>query len=104
MSVLIKNMRMPKSCYDCPLYDDEDGFCEAQKEFLHLIISNRDKDTNCPLVEIKTPHGKLVEFIDVTTTFDEDSGTEQVNLGDAFSAYFKMRESNAVIEAEGETD
>ena len=57
---------------------------------------------DCPLVEVKTPHGKLVEFIDVTTFEDEDSGTEEVNLGEAFAAYFKMREAKPVIEAEGE--
>ena len=104
MSVIIKNMKMPESCFDCPLYDDEEKYCKAQNGFLVLLFPSRARDNSCPLVDVPTPHGKLVEFIDVTTTFDEDSGTEQVNLGDAFSAYFRMRESNAVIEAEGETD
>ena len=113
MSVIVRGMSMPSECEYCGFcrYYPENGnvWCNANNRILklawkepnwtHLDIKRPDW---CPLVEIKTPHGKLVEFIDVTTTFDEDSGTEQVNLGDAFSAYFRMRESNAVIEAEGE--
>lgn len=105
MSVLIKGMEMPTSCYYCGLTDTSFINCQALSPYRLLEDDCEERRPEwCPLVEIKTPHGKLVEFIDVTTTFDEDSGTEQVNLGDAFSAYFKMRESNAVIEAEGETD
>ena len=48
------------------------------------------------------PHGKLVEFIDVVKYEDDDSGTEEVNFGEVFAAYFKMREAKPVIEAEGE--
>ena len=102
MGVYIKGMKIPKSCFEC-VYYDEGNFCNAQKEYMHFASFGRDyKDANCPLVEVPELHGKLVEFIDVTTYEDDDSGTEEVNLGEAFAAYFKMREAKPVIESDGE--
>ena len=98
MSVLIKGMKMPKSCGLCKF--DDYGYCTMTKQYsggsaTHGIASF------CPLIEVPEPHGKLVEFIDVATYEDDDSGTEDVNLGEVFAAYFKMREAKPVIEAEG---
>ena len=90
MGVYVKNMEMPRDCMECPFSDNEE-WC-----LIPGVISE-----HCPLVEVPEPHGKLVEFIDVTTYEDDDSGTEEVNLGEAFAAYFKMREAKPVIEAEG---
>ena len=61
MSVLINGMKIPKSCFDCPLYDDEESFCKAQNEFLNLIISNRDRAISCPLAELPEHHGRLID-------------------------------------------
>lgn len=103
MGVYVEGMKMPKSCFECDLYGDENNFCKVQKEYMPFASFGRDyKDANCPLVEVLEPHGKLVEFIDVATYEDNDSGTEEVNLGEAFAAYFKMREAKPVIEAERE--
>ena len=118
MGVYIKGMKMPKSCSDClffvdGLYDANDWPCSAclAKEDNspsgcgYKEIDGIDHMTMrmyyCPLAEVQEPHEKLVEFIDVATFEDEDSGTEEVNLGEAFAAYFKMRESKPIIEAEG---
>lgn len=100
MGVYIRGMKMPKNCLECEIrsYDAnaEEEYCPfSQMECLSIGIQD-----NCPLVEVPTPHEKLVEFIDVATFEDEDSGTEEVNLGEAFAAYFKMREAKPVIEAE----
>ena len=43
MSVLIKGMQMPKNCFFCPLYDDEEGFCKAQNEFLNMLFPDRER-------------------------------------------------------------
>ena len=61
MSVLINGMKIPKSCFDCPLYDDEESSCKAQNEFLNLIISNRDRAISCPLIELPEHHGRLID-------------------------------------------
>jgi hypothetical protein len=108
MSVLLKGMEMPKDCWECPMqvyYSSGKTWCKSADMIIaedYKPIPFDGKPKWCPLVEVSTPHGKLVEFIDVATFEDEDSGTEKVNLGEAFAAYFKMREAKPVIEAEGE--
>ena len=110
MSVLIKGMKMPKCCDVCIFSDWSNlhqtalcKICEYDPCFDDFSKEYCAKRANfCPLVEVPEPHGKLVEFINVATFEDEDSGTEEVNLGEAFAAYFKMREAKPVIEAESE--
>jgi hypothetical protein len=65
MSVLIKGMEMPTSCFYCPFREKvnpDDYACMAlNKEFeetLSLIAEQRHKD--CPLVPVP-PHGRLVD-------------------------------------------
>ena len=57
MSVLIKNMEMPKNCYECRFCVD--GWCyvippetRAEKE---RITTNY-----CPLISVPTPHDDLI--------------------------------------------
>lgn len=59
MSVLIKGMKMPKSCEECRLYEDE--WCLGRE----VDDSWSDFNTrwkNCPLIEIPTPHGRLIDW------------------------------------------
>lgn len=48
MSVLIKGMKMPKNCEDCRFEDF--GGCMF-----------RVTRSECPLVEVPTPHGRLID-------------------------------------------
>lgn len=64
MSVLIKGIDMPQSCFSCPCFDDEVTFfccvldikCDTYRDKRH---------PDCPLVEIPTPHGDLVDRDDI---------------------------------------
>ena len=55
MSVLIKGMNIPKSCAEC---DDD---------MLRMVIgcplyeSDTARAVDCPLVELPTPHGRLID-------------------------------------------
>lgn len=106
MSILIRDMEMPETCDDCQFHryhSHNEYVCVATPLFYPMNLANSKsirKDW-CPLVELPEKHGRLVEFIDVATEINEDTGLEEVNLGEAFCAYFKMRESKPVIEAEG---
>lgn len=109
MGVYIKGMKMPNN-YDVCIFSDWSNLhqtasckiCEYDLCFDDFSKEYLAKRANfCPLVEVQEPHEKLVEFIDVATFEDEDSGTEEVNLGEVFAAYLKMRESKPIIEAEG---
>lgn len=57
MSILIKGMDMPISCEKCPLCCDY-LYCIID-ESLRMFLYNRHP--NCPLVEIPTPHGRLID-------------------------------------------
>ena len=102
MGVYIKGMKMPKNCVECKIRSYDANAGEEYCPFSQIVCLSIGIQDNCPLVEVPEPHKKLVEFIDVTIRCDDDSGTEEVNLGEAFAAYFKMREAKPVIEAEGE--
>ena len=100
MSVLIRGIEMPENCLDCKIkqYSRYEGECVCP--FSRVACLSIGRQDACPLVEVPTPHGRLVEFIDVVVTDDEDTGTEEMNVGEALSAYLKMRSAPTVIEAE----
>lgn len=66
MSVLIKDMKMPKECRECPFigyyWKSGETLCSANSKiiaynFKPIEFDGRHHD--CPLVEIKTPHRRL---------------------------------------------
>lgn len=54
MSILIKGMEMPKCCYDCGV---DTGLCGLWNGYAERYSRRHPK---CPLVEIPTPHGRLI--------------------------------------------
>lgn len=64
MSVIIKGMDMPESCRDCKLVDSEYCTCVPMGFYNDdYYVGNYDKERApfCPLVEVPTPHGKLID-------------------------------------------
>lgn len=57
MSIFIKGMEMPSTCPFCPLQDPEYGDCRAGAtgDFEY------GRRPDCPLTEVKAPHGRLIE-------------------------------------------
>ena len=53
MSILIKGMEMPKSCYECRFAFD--GMCIANRGRKDVGITN-----SCPLIEVPK-HGRLID-------------------------------------------
>lgn len=53
MSILIKGIDMPKTCEECEVW----SLCHYPK--VPKGIGRREPD--CPLVEIPTPHGRLID-------------------------------------------
>ena len=86
MSVLIKGMEMPTQCYDCYLIaadPDKDGlYCKHLKKDVNDWSSRLE---DCPLVEVPTPHGRLVDAdgivryanCEITGAFAYPQGTRQ---------------------------
>jgi hypothetical protein len=59
MSILIKGMKMPKTCRECPLEQPYDGYnCAITGKSYSWALSDRPSD--CPLVPVP-PHGDLID-------------------------------------------
>lgn len=53
MSVIIRGMKMPKDCHECMIRAD----CPVGTQ--RFIVTGRPR--GCLLVEISTPHGRLID-------------------------------------------
>ena len=73
MSVLIKGMEMPALCQECDLYIE--GACYAKGYRDYRSIMDMSKPDDCPLIEVPTPHGRLIDadaFVeDLTNSADK---------------------------------
>lgn len=76
MSILIKGMEMPKNCSDCPLNYDQMS-CSVTgtgwwSDTMVLMDFDSDKERlyDCPLVEIPTPHGRLIDADEIIRIWD----------------------------------
>ena len=59
MSVIVKNMEMPKNCQECGLYIE--GACYAKGYRDYRSIMDTAKPDDCPLVELPEKHGRLID-------------------------------------------
>ena len=68
MSILIKGMKMPESCEDCPLIQtDENYYGDVMSQSCNLIykgylsdVPHGERRKDCPLIEVP-PHGDLID-------------------------------------------
>jgi len=60
MSVLVKGMEMPKCCSMCN-FNNQWGYCLAYGCGTERGCPNHDKPDWCPLIEVPTPHGRLID-------------------------------------------
>ena len=108
MSVIVKGMEMPKNCYECWLYIE--GACYAKGYRDYRAIMDTAKPDDCPLVEIPTPHGRLIDkdklrrdlFVNFNGEripfYDCDNYPTKITYRDLHSI---LAEQKTVIEAEG---
>lgn len=60
MSILIRGRGMPENCQECVCLNDEYFYCQAvgrQPQDENVVSRRPDW---CPLVEVPTPHGRLI--------------------------------------------
>ena len=58
--VLIRGMEMPKNCWECSLSDVDDDYGRCCL-FSGIACLNIGRQDNCPLIEVPTPHGRLID-------------------------------------------
>ena len=102
--ILIKGMEMPKNCSGCPLnYDQMMCIVTGTRWWSDTMVlmdfdSDKERLSDCPLVEIPTPHGRLkdVDRIEYENVYFEDVGESYEIVGKD-----DIDELPTVIEAEG---
>ena len=108
MSILIKGMEMPKSCYDCrfhEVYSYEDGerrVCELNWEVLFGDEWGKNfKHPDCPLIEVPK-HGGLVDanrLIDIALHLMHTAKNDDIANGVKWLWQYIL-EAPIIIEAE----
>lgn len=61
MSILIKDMELPRNCEVCPLNFYECALLEKSSEEIMQYFGGDSRHPDCPLVEVPTPHGRLID-------------------------------------------
>ena len=84
MSIIIKGMDMPTNCGDCyfeQIGAEEDDYGDTCISYClitewRIALSNRDdkKLPSCPLVEIPTPHGRLIDEDTLNFHYEKEDG------------------------------
>lgn len=101
MSFLIKGMKMPKDCENCPMLDDNGDYPTCiltwtSQGYNWSPIGHRMR--NCPIVEVPIPHGRL---IDASVAYDciaeEDHAGNYVDMDAVGNG---LDETPTIIEAE----
>ena len=104
-SVMIKVMEMPNGCYDCPILQSSDGCFDFECPFNSYLLWHNAEDViryrpdNCPLVEIPTPHGRLIDADELYEPMERDLyagiGCDPTSI-----AAITISEAPTIIEAE----
>lgn len=118
MSILIKGMKMPEHCGYCRF--SYDGICHALQRVKYPQDMEEDgKLADCPLVEIPTPHGRLIDadalideleydielearYLDNFDGTHTERITSEVNKKIFETAIEILQKAPTIIEAEGE--
>ncbi len=104
MSVLI-DMDMPKVCNECPFCCNPSYFayawCELLQQHFDMDESYNKVADFCPITEVPTPHGRLIDADELKSKFRHGNGDD-----DADSAWIStirrfITQADTIIEAEG---
>ena len=108
MSVIVKGMEMPKNCAYCPLSEYRNSSILDCKQIGTVGTAFRDNNVlkrrhpNCPLIEVPTPHGRLIAEKTITEIRYHDADGYHIVNGEQLCEL--EIDAETVIEAEGETD
>lgn len=95
MSVLIKDMEMPKNCWECSLSDVDDDYGRCCL-FSGIACLNIGRQNNCPLIEVP-PHGRLIDG-DALMTEMMDSDLDHLQRDDWKEVIQIVADAPAIIE------
>jgi len=82
MSVIIKGMKMPKSCDSCDLiqFDDEEleAHCPLSPYYRWCGTPPDYRPEGCLLAEVPTPHGRLIDADELIRCIEHAFGDKHI--------------------------
>lgn len=108
MGIYLPNVEMPKNCAYCPLSEYRNSSILDCKQIGTVGTAFRDNNVlkrrhpNCPLIEVPTPHGRLIDVDKLLEKayWDYNEATHDYNNFKIVSEY-EIADTPTVIEAEG---
>ena len=97
MSILIRGMRMPNNCAECPVALSG-KYCRINQTYTTYIMLSARPD-HCPLVELPEKHGRLFDADEVKKCISEVEDCEDKAMAIALLEW--AIEKRWCIEAEG---
>lgn len=97
MSVLIKGMEMPKHCRNCKFSYFTHGI-SMKCLFISEACKIKGRLSNCPLVAVPTPHGRLIDADARMECRLEPNHYEE--LKDGYIPDYDLDSAPTIIEAE----
>ena len=102
MSILIKGIDLPIFCENCFAYhSDESGYKGC---FITMHIDTRDEcqsiQTLCPLIEIPTPHGRLIDADEMQDKAYERYFNNTISSYGLFEVNRAIEDAPTILEAE----
>lgn len=101
MSLFINSkVHLPSSCEKCPFNyaDISVGICIAADKTIDTRTYGRKRHQDCPLVEIPTPHGRLIDDFKLLRALIKAFPNQSMNFYDTFERV--IDEAPTIIEAE----
>lgn len=98
MSVLIKGMKMPKACINCDVHIAHD-YCDHFAQFGTGPRKDGRYD-DCPLIEIPTPHGRLIDEGALICRMDDSFRMAGLHGADYRKVKRWLKNAQTILEAE----
>ena len=92
MSVIVKGMKMPDSCYHCKI-------AESCRHYITNYSNRRPND--CPLVALPDHHGRLVDADEMLKRLQEWNTSDRMDKALYNFAWHRISEQATVVESEG---
>lgn len=105
MGLYIRGAEMPKTCGDCELCYHDDYFNDRTQHYHCILlkyaetlheqavgINRAERHRFCPLIEVKTPHGRLIDA--------DELESKMIKTYRYFNVKFDLAEAETVVERE----
>ena len=103
--ILIKNMKTPKNCEECPLNYYECALLDKSAEEIMMYYGGNSRHPDCPLIEVPTPHGDLIDRETAKKTVCralEVNCKNLMNTAVPMLIDYALNNAPTIIESEGE--